>query len=195
MIGRYLQMPWLFVPVLMGMHLVTLSLTTPTAAAQTPSVVEVTIFDDGAPGATGSVDVSIDTTRGNCETDPTAAADPEPFFDTVVALTISNPSYANLRVSSVRYETTRIGPKRRFTSPKIAPIGPLEVKAGEQSAIYIPILTGHNGTKVFPKGDLSTASVVGLRTLSFTIVGTLNNRLVTLRARSTVSFGDFNRCD
>jgi hypothetical protein len=94
----------------------------------------------------------------------------------------------------VRFELTRVGAKRRYRSPYLAVIGPLEVKAGTSGNIYVPMLPIGNGEKIFPGTTTLASSITGLRTIRITVYGKIGSRSISLPALFTASFNDFDRC-
>jgi len=169
-----------------------LLLDTQIAAAQPPEITDINVYDEGDAGSSSEIALSIDTTQDQC-TDGTKQT-PEPFFDSVAAITISNPSTTTFRASRLRYELRNLGLRKRYRSPLLAPSGPLEVKSKEQSTVYVPILSIGNGIKVFPRTNSLASDVIGLRTVKFTLTGRLGSRPVTLKAHTTLSFSNFDRC-
>jgi hypothetical protein len=164
----------------------------PSAMAQSASIDQLSIYDKGNAGTTPSFDASIDTIRDTC--DPSGAATPEQFNDTIVGITFTNDANATLRLSSLTYELPRVKGSKRFRSPPLAFIGSVVVRPGNSATVYSPIFSAGDGQKKLPGSKLLVSSLSGFRTITFKIRGSIGNQPIALTASTTLSFGNIDRC-
>jgi hypothetical protein len=164
----------------------------PEANAQV-SVVAIGVFDDQKPSGTPSPNVSVDMIRDTCASGDSASQ--EPFFDTYVAITVRNQGTATARLSRLSYEVSRAQGSRTYRSPNVAFSGLQEVPPGETITAYAPIFIHRDNQKRFPSSRISGGMVVGLKTVTFRIGGTSGTKAFVVRAATTLSFGNYDRCE
>lgn len=163
------------------------------AHAQTIAISGLGIFDAAKPSGEPTKDVSIDTIQGQCgEGD---SQKPEPFFDTYLAITISNKASSTLRLHRVSLTIPRLAGRRTYRSPRLGFVGALEVPPDTERIVYTPIFSQRNGRKRFQGSRVDSASVVGFRTVTVNVSATVAQRPTQLRGALTLSFSDFNRCE
>ena len=168
------------------------SLPCPLAIAQSVSIDQISIYDEGNAGSNPSFDSSIDTIRGTC--DPSGSATPEKFNDTIVGITITNSANATVRLSNLTYELPRVKGSQRFRSQRLAFIGTIVVKPGTSTTVYSPIFSSVQGQKKLAGSKLLVSSIAGFRTITFKIAASIGNQPLSLTASTTLSFGNIDRC-
>lgn len=181
--------------ILAGMLLIALGLLigATNGHAQSLAITKLGVFDAVKPSGEPTSDASIDTVQGTCgEGD---SQKPEPFFDTYLAITIANRASSSLRLDRVSFTIPRLSGRRAYRSPRLGFIGALEVPPDSEKIVYAPILSQRNGRKRFQGVRVDSSSVIGFRTVSVLVTGTVAQRQVQLPATLTLSFGDFDRCE
>lgn len=166
-------------------------------------IVAAGFVDDGDLGGDVPVDASIDITQStqNCDGDATTT-DPEPFYDTYAAISVTNNLSERVEFSSLKFVILNLNNTgEQFESVPIALTkqsnASVEAK-GETTTIYAPIFKAASGCK-FPStpqaacGGAFTANAFA--TVEFTLLGqSASGEVVTLTASTTAAFADYNRC-
>lgn len=152
------------------------------------------IFDESTPSGEPTFDTSIDTVQGVCSSGA-GAEEPEPFRDTYVGITIKNNSSSTLRLQRLSYVIPRASGRKNYSSPSLGFIGALEVGPDTEKTIYAPILSQSAGEKKLPRSRISVGKIIGFRTATFRVTGTVANKPINLSGAITLSFGNFDRCE
>lgn len=160
------------------------------SAFRTPRISAISFFDTGElPSGTG--EPYIDTIRGTCDADdPT----PEPFHDTLVAITVVNPGTSNLIVSSYTFSMNRGSGASTFRSKDLGFTGALEIPPGETATLYGLAFRAGSTTKLYPRTSTSIGEP-GFRTIRFTLRGRIGTRSLSISGTSGASFSNYDRCD
>ena len=156
-------------------------------------IVDVDIFDQGtySPGQQGAP--FVDVLQGVCGAAPSTTA--EPFYDTVIGLTISNGCRSTVRLNKFWYRIHNAGYGAPFNSAKISPSTKAEVPAGGTVQVFFLLLKAKNGGKVFTHGSAAIPADLGFRNITLAVQGRdALKRAFKARMRTAISFGDFNRC-
>jgi hypothetical protein len=163
----------------------------------TASFIDDGSASSGSPAAGASIDISQ---RADCDGDSTTV-DFEPFFDTYARLTVENNLPEQVRFESLQYSVSDVdGQGTEFTSKRLGLTQEADstlADSGASTTIIMPIFKAYNGGK-FVGDPLGTGVQItnrALTTVSFTLIGkTASGESVSVKARATASFGDFNRC-
>lgn len=162
---------------------------------------KVTIYDEGSVSEEPFAP-AVDTDQGACGTGTDLTA--EPFFDTMIGLTIRNPGLTTIRFSRFQYTVRATTGSGTFRSKGIALSGPREVlpddredeSDDEGTEIRAFLLQASNGNKSFIGDNSAVPSDFGIRTVRYTLSGRDGRgRKITLKGRVTISFHDINRCE
>lgn len=155
-------------------------------------------------GSTDSTDASIDVVQQTCGTGD--SEEPEPFFDSYVSLRIENNLREKVQLSYVSYTVPNANRRgQTFSSQRygVTSFASSTLDAnGDIQTITLPVFKAFGGSKYFGnapgsgESGLEIASNLGLRTVSFTVVGqTSSGKSVTLGGDVTLSFGNFDGCE
>ncbi len=159
--------------------------------------------DDGEDTSTTTThSASIDITQtADCDA-KADTRDPEPFYDTYVYLKVENGLTEQVRFSTLSYTFRNVdGAGTDFTSKELgltADADSAVAANGGTKLIFMPVFKAFGGGKFVgdPSGFGIQLTQSALKTVSFTLRGeTASGKEVTLTARITGSFGNFNRCD
>lgn len=158
----------------------------------------IQFFDNGTLD-TASLGLDI-TADSDCNNDGTAN-DPEPFFDTFVALSILNPASVNVTFTSYNYTVNNAdGAGSQFVSQNITFIGQADAltataDGGELTITGVPFAKASGGQK-FYAGSSSAITAVGFKNITFRVSGrTSEGDAVTVTGRTAISIGTFDNCD
>ena len=167
--------------------------------ANPPENVRITgvlAYDEGNL-CSGTSTTSIDLIQGTCGTG--SEAEPEPFFDTAIGVSVLNESGEVVRFTSLEYSVENVdGFGTQFNSTSIALVGTLEVAPDGGSTSFCTIFavaaSGGASNKKFIGAD-STIAFTGLRNVTVRIHGrTASGVEVSLSARTALTFNNYNRC-
>jgi hypothetical protein len=171
-------------------------------------IVEIGFDDDGSID-TGepSVDVSVDTIQTPDCTPSTTEADPEPFFNTYVNIKVENNLSEKVRFSTLRYSISNLNDAGEdFSSRPLSLVresGSTLDANGDTKNIIVPIFVaktqaGFAGLRKAPADGTQVGpyiEVEGLRTINFVLEGeNASGDVVSVRASTTVSFANIDRC-
>jgi hypothetical protein len=125
----------------------------------------------------------------------------EPFYDTYVRLTVKNDLSATLRFTYLQYQISNVGGRgTAFTSKRLGLSVERDASStsggGGTTTFTVPVFKGYSGGKFVgdPLGEGLQIVNPALLTTRFTLVGeTSSGDTVELTARTTASFGSFNR--
>ncbi|MFO0416769.1 MAG: hypothetical protein ACK5Y6_05720 [Pseudomonadota bacterium] len=152
---------------------------------------------DSSSGSGASVDISG---ISDCDLS-TPKIEVEPFYDTYVVLGVKNNLSEQVRFTSFRYSVSDVdGRGTEFTSKSLGLTQESEstlAADGGSSNIIMPIFKAYNGAKYAgdPMGSGIRISNRSLQTVTFELTGeTASGESVSISARATASFGDFDRC-
>lgn len=149
-------------------------------------------------------DASIDVVQQTCGTGE--SEEPEPFYDSYVFLKIENNLREKVQLSYVSYSVPNANRRgQTFTSQRYGVTGfassTLDAN-GDVQTISLPVFKAFGGSKYFGnapgsgENGLEIASNLGLRTVTFTVVGqTSSGKSVSLSGDVTLSFSNFNGCE
>jgi hypothetical protein len=172
--------------------------------SQTPDDREVRItsinfIDDGsASSSSPSGGTAIDISQvSDCDLD-SSTLDPEPFFDTYVSLIAENDLIEEVRLEYLQYTVSDVdGRGTEFTSKRLGLTTLIDANGGS-ATINMPVFKAYNGSKYVgdPMGTGIQITNRALLTVSFTVGGkTAFGESVTIKGRSTASFGDYFKCN
>jgi len=159
-------------------------------------------IDDGSAGSTSATaGSSIDISQiSDCDGDATTF-DVEPFYDTYVKLMVQNDRAEQVRFETLQYSVTDVdGRGTEFSSKKLGltqEADSVTADSGGSATIIMPVFKAYAGSKYVgdPLGTGIRITNRALLTVSFTLTGkTALGESVTVKARSTASFGDFLAC-
>lgn len=157
-------------------------------------ITKVVGYDHGEVGASAKSTSSLDVVQHSC---PTQEDSLEPFHDTVVGITVENSSSQLIRLNSFRYKV--LGrKKKRFRSRKIALSGIGEIAPFESEEVYALFLDTVGAAKHFigSAQSVSERDNIGIVNIRFLLFGEdASGRAVRLRAKSSFSFDDVERCE
>jgi hypothetical protein len=149
-------------------------------------------------------DASVDVVQQTCEDGETT--EPEPFFDTYVAIRIENNLREKVRLSYVEYSVPNANRRgATFNSQRLGVTSfassTLDAN-GDVQTLVLPVFKAFGGGKYFGNAPgsgetgLEIASNLGLKTITFTVVGqTSSGKSVSISGDVTVSFSNFNNCE
>ena len=155
-------------------------------------ITAMTAYDQGQ--SSGAGDLAIDVVQEVCN----AKSDPvlkEKFYETLLALTISNHSNIFVRFEHVRISIPRFARKRPFRSRLLAPVSIAEVPAGKEQQI-LALFTSIKGDKKYiapSKDPIDPAT--GIRNVMVDLYGRYaGGQPVHLVGRTAFVFRDVDRC-
>ncbi len=149
-------------------------------------------FSDGNQPMT----LSIDTIQnGDCDGEADSV-DPEVFTDTVANFTVSNETSQVVRFSSYRYRALNWpNSGSNFTSNSINFIGEVEIPANGGTGSFAALFADASNGQKFFFGSADPIGIAGFLNVEFILTGQdLSGETVTVTARTSASFGNFNRC-
>ncbi len=151
----------------------------------------------GSPSSNASIDI---VQQADCDGN-SSTVDPEGFFDTYVNLEVQNNFTEDIRFSYLTYSVRNVdGQGTSFQSKQIGLTSNSSSSVsgnGGTTGILAPIFKASQGGKFVgdPGGVGIKITQDGFRTVTVTLYGqTASGKRVELRARSTASFGNYNRC-
>ncbi len=148
---------------------------------------------DEAPAAGTSIDISQ---ISDCDLDPTTR-DPEPFYDTYVKLAVENNRVEAVQLEYLQYTVANVdGQGTEFTSRRLGLTETIDAN-GDSTTVIMPVFQAYNRGKYVgdPLGAGIQITNRALITVNFILGGkTASGEAVTVRGRSTASFGDFLLC-
>lgn len=162
---------------------------------------QVTVYDEGTVSEPPFAP-AVDTDQGSCGTGTDVTS--EPFFDTLIGLTVKNPGLTTVKFSRFQYSVRATSGTGTFRSKGIALSGPTEVPpdnkedTGDDAGVEIRafLLQASSGFKHFIGDSSSVPSNFGVRTIRYTLTGKDGRRRkVTLKGRISISFHSINRCE
>lgn len=161
--------------------------------ADAPSITGVAVLDSGL---SGSASFEIDSNQEDCEPDPTVE-DLEAFSDTMLSLTFNNPSYVSLRIKRVVFTVYDVGTGTRLVrSSRQVPVSGSFIDSVTTDHKLVTFMADVVGTDKYFVGDETPLSGrTGLREIRIAARGVDSiGRRVRLRARTTVSVDNYDRC-
>lgn len=149
-------------------------------------ITAVTAIDTGDDEKTTAIDV----VRTVCD-DSSA----EPFYDSLLKITVVNDSLGTLQIQRVRYEVPRAyGTRAKFKSRRLVPIGSGYVPPGETSFQALFLDATENG-KTYHAKTTPIPADLGFRNVTVTLEGRdSRGAKFTLQARTALSFDEVDRC-
>ncbi|MCB0328070.1 MAG: hypothetical protein KDD70_00360 [Bdellovibrionales bacterium] len=162
-------------------------------------VLENRIFDEGEGSLGGSGTFSIDTREDNCELNPDADPDPEPFFDTLLQIRLINNRNQDIRFTRLNYRIRyrdEFGNRVRVKVRKLGVSrGAIVPGNGEEGEVLFLLLDKKEDQKGFPRSSTVLPTEAGFRKIRYTLFGnTESGERITLRSVLSVSIDNFNRC-
>lgn len=160
-------------------------------------ITEIAVSDTGEITDTSSSTTAIDITQGLCGDPPDQ--DPEPFFDSHVALKIVNNSNVAIRFTKLRYSVENVtSTGDKFNSQDIGLIGDttsaLDPNGGENT-FWALLFDANSGGKRFI-GSGSNIAFNGVRNITLRAEGTTElGDTVIVSGRIALSFDNFDRCN
>lgn len=160
-------------------------------------------FQDSGEDTSSSTthDASIDITQASDCDGVATTRDPEPFYDTYVYLKVENGLTEQVRFTTLSYTFRNVdGAGTDFTSKELGLTADADSSVaanGGTKLIYMPVFKAYGGGKYVgdPSGFGIQLTQAALKTVSFTLRGeTASGQAVSLTARITGSFSNFNRC-
>ncbi|RMG40961.1 MAG: hypothetical protein D6719_09615 [Candidatus Dadabacteria bacterium] len=156
-------------------------------------VVSIGAYDQNNAGEGGSREYSIDVTKDTCGTAPDTTD--EPFYDTVVGISLSNSSLVDVNVKRVRFVIPKVA-SGRLRSAKLTPFGSGIVPAGASNHEILAFLLDVQGSSKALAGTSDLISdTTGSKTVRVILRGRdASGRRFVKRARTTFIFRNVNRC-
>jgi hypothetical protein len=156
-------------------------------------ITDLEIIDNGSGDGTGNF--AIDSIQDQCG-DPPDTED-EPFSDTFIRLTIINNTNFRFNARWIRFALYDTGTgNRELVTAKISPSAGLTVDAdGEPHQVLAFVADVDGATKRFAGSTELLSAYTGFKNLRATLGGRANGNLVRLRASTTVSIDNYDRCD
>lgn len=158
-------------------------------------ITAIAAYDQGDFSESASQDMTLDTVQSLCgdEEDQTD----EPFFDTLVALSVTNDTSQAVRFHSIHYVVKKGKSNgRRYRAPRMAPIGTQEVLAGSQARLTGLFLDTDDGRKYYAGYSQAIDEELGFRNVRFVVRGRdFSGKPFRIRARTAFSFGVVDRCE
>lgn len=146
-------------------------------------------------GDSGTASTSIDTQQDVCE-----STEAEPFFDTLLNVTVVNNSATLIRFTKLSYAVDNATGSNSavLNSRELSLIGEsAALAAGESSTVTSLVFDASGGRKAFVgQGGNSLIPVsLGFRTVTVRLFGTTDlGEEVIITGRTTLSFDDFDNC-
>lgn len=160
-------------------------------------IVQITGYDRGEFGSGASGDLSIDIVQNSCSDPGVTPEEQEPFFDTVVGLSVLNRGTRTLRFDHFRYTLRKNdGATKTFRSRRISFVGVAEVPVSEEpTEIFGLFLQSHGGFKYLTGDSDPLDESTGLRNIRFRISGIdTEGRVIIVRAKTAFVLRDVDRC-
>lgn len=154
---------------------------------------------DGDPDTStdGTSTTSIDVLQGICSTGGAGTAEAEDFTDTIIKVTVLNNTDVPLTFSKLTYSVDNAdGAGTQFNSKDLAVLQDTVQANGGTADYSALVFRAFNGRKFFADSTFAIPTSLGFRSITFRLFG--ENALgeeVVLAARTTLSFGNFNRCE
>jgi hypothetical protein len=168
----------------------------------TPYVTEVAFYDRGS--LSGTPDLNVDLVRGSCgfkdqngdgDTIDPGDIDPEPFFDTLVSVTIKNPTSVPVNVSKLYYRLPNAKGKLKSWLGGLSPVSSGFVQAQGQATISYFVFRSNEAGKNTFKPYLSLSTSLGFQDFSLRLdARSSSGRLQRIIAKRGLSFGNEDRC-
>ena len=163
-----------------------------TAQADNISIVAIDALDNGALDDTSASTPSVDIVQGSC------GSSAEPFNDTLLRIKVSNTSNAAVRFKRIEFVIPNpYGVGGKLRTRKFAPVGSVEVRPSESedSYLYALFLDTSATLKKFAGESQTIPNDLGFRSIRIVLSGRDElERRVSISARTTLSFDDFDRC-
>lgn len=163
------------------------------ASADSLRVTSIEVLDEGsiAEGSVGSL--SVDLMQGICGEIPNQTE--EPFFDSVIATSVHNPTASELAVKRIQYQM-RLSPGGRVVrSAAMSPISTELIAPRASGRILSYFLKAANGSKKLEGHEASLDTGLGIQHLRVGLkLRSANGSRRWIRKRVSMAFGDYNRC-
>ena len=168
----------------------------------TPSVSAVSFYDRGS--LSGTPDLNLDLVKGSCgfkdqngdgdTTDP-GDIDPEPFYDTLVSVTINNPASVPVTVSKLYYRLPNAKGKLKSWMGGLSPVSSGFIPAQAEATVSFFVLRANGAGKNTFKPSLSLSTSLGFQDISLRLdARSSSGRLQRIIAKRGLSFGNEDRC-
>ncbi len=163
------------------------------AAEESPRVLSVEILDEGdyAAGSVGSL--SVDLSQKLCGTAPSQTD--EPFYDTVVATTIRNPTNLELNVRNVRYRLRTSNGGRARLSQRLSPSSYAAIPPKGQGRVLSLFLKANAGGKRLTNLPEQLSTDLGIQHVRLVLqLRSSTGAKYRIRKRIAMAFGEYDRC-
>lgn len=167
-------------------------------------ITQVAVLDEGEYTVDTAGGLQIDLSRNVCSVDDKNSDGQiqedekvyEPFFDSVFSLEVQNDHDADVRFERAWFKVLKVdGARASFRTRKLSFYGPTEITAGDKGRLLFLALRADGDTKLL-EGRSTRSVTPGFRDVILNIHGRdTRGKRVKLRARYTLSFSDFSRCD
>lgn len=163
------------------------------ANADSLRVLSIEVLDEGSISAGSPGSLSVDLAQGVCGEEPDTTE--EPFFDTVIATTVHNPTGLEVAVKRVRYRMRLRSGERVVRSAAMSPISTEVIAPRSTGRILSYYLKAANGAKKLMGHEEPLDSGLGIQHLRvFLKVRSSNGAQRSIRKRVSMAFGDYDRC-
>lgn len=157
---------------------------------------EIKAFDEGSFDSSSSGSLSIDVVQDTCSTQSNGEPVLEDFFDTFLKISVRNDTYSDVTIQKFSYTIPRANASKAYKSRPIAPASSSIVLRGETSDLLFHFLKIHGARKYFSRPEVAISEDLGFKNITVTLQGrTSAGRQFKIRARTALSFGNFNRCE
>lgn len=148
-------------------------------------------------GGEGGGTTSIDVRQSLCLEGGTGTPEAEPFFDTLITVKVLNNTDVPVSFRTLTYSVDNAdGQGTQFNSKPLAVLTDTIAANGGEATYTTLVFNASNGRKFFADSTFPIPDNLGFRNITFRLFG--ENALgeqITLTARTTLSFGTFDRCD
>lgn len=164
-----------------------------TAGADSLRVTSIEVLDEGTISAGSVGSLSVDLAQGLCGEAPDQSD--EPFFDSVIATNIYNPTNLELAVKRVRYQMRITAGGRVVRSAALSPISTEVIAPRSTGRILSYYLKAASGAKKLIGHESPLDTELAIQHLRVALkVRSANGSQRWIRKRVSMAFGDYNRC-
>lgn len=168
----------------------------------TPYISEVAFFDRGK--LSSPSDLAIDLARGSCgfkdqngdgDTTDAGDIDPEPFYDSLVSVTVKNSGTTPIFISKLYYRLANAPGKLKKWMGGLAPVSKNLVEAKSETVVSFFVFKAKSESKTTFKPAVTLNPSLGFQDVSLRLdARTSSGRLLRLTAKRGLSFGNEDRC-
>ena len=168
----------------------------------TPYISEISFLDHGA--LSSPSDLAIDLVQGSCgfkdqngdgDTTDAGDIDPEPFYDSLVSVTVKNSGSTPIVISRLYYRLANAPGKLKKWMGGLAPVSKNLVAAKSETVISFFVFKANNASKTTFKPAITLNTSLGFQDVSIRLdARTSSGRLLHITAKRGLSFGNEDRC-